>query len=68
VICNESPKEALTAMTENNLKKKGFLSEKIERAFRRSLKRGFYGKVIFEISIHDGAIQDIDEIVRRKYK
>lgn len=29
------------------------------RLFEQSLRRGFYGKIAFEVNIQDGTIQDI---------
>lgn len=55
-------------MTENNLKKRELLAKIIEDAFRRTLKKGFYGVIAFEVSIDDGAIQEIEKKETQKYR
>ena len=54
--------------SENNVKKIAKLYDVIQASLERTLKKGYYGKLSFEVSIQDGDIQGIEKQENEKYR
>jgi hypothetical protein len=53
---------------DNNSRKRDILLDLINETLGRVLKKGFFGKACFSVTIHDGSIQDVEKQETEKYR